>query len=90
MHKAVVNLFFKNSDFAIMPKALNQWKRWVQVRKLMKRYAAFTVNCMNHPLAMAFNRWKYQEAVQVQKLKQVHKSDLIERIVADETQIGSC
>ena len=90
MHKAVVNLFFKNSDFAIMPKALNQWKRWVQVRKLMRRYAAFSLNCMNHPLAWAFRRWKYQEAVQLDKLKNVHKTDLIEKIVQDEMQIGSC
>ena len=30
MHRAIVGLFFRNSDFEIIPKALNQWKRWVQ------------------------------------------------------------
>ena len=29
MHRAIVGLFFRNSDFEIIPKALNQWKRWV-------------------------------------------------------------
>jgi hypothetical protein len=30
MHRAVVGLFFRNSDFEIIPKAFNQWRRWVQ------------------------------------------------------------
>jgi hypothetical protein len=29
MHRAVVGLFFRNSDFEIIPKAFNQWRRWV-------------------------------------------------------------
>ena len=39
MHRAVVSLFFKKSEFNIMPKAMNQWKRWVQQRKLMKDWS---------------------------------------------------
>ena len=30
MTRAVVSLFFKNSEFNIVPKAMNQWKRWIQ------------------------------------------------------------
>lgn len=30
MQKGIINLFFKNSDFAVMPKALNAWKDYVQ------------------------------------------------------------
>ena len=30
MQKAVVGLFFKNTDFKIIPKAMNQWKEWVK------------------------------------------------------------
>ena len=29
MHRALVSLFFKKSEFNIMPKAMNQWKRWI-------------------------------------------------------------
>jgi hypothetical protein len=29
MHRAIVSLFFRRSDFSIMPKAMNQWKRWI-------------------------------------------------------------
>lgn len=39
MHKAVVSLFFKNSEFKIVPTAFNQWKRWLQQRKLCKQWA---------------------------------------------------
>lgn len=39
MHRAIVSLFFKKSDFNIMPKAMNQWKSWVQQRKLMKQWS---------------------------------------------------
>ena len=89
MQKAIVNLFFKNSDFSIMPKAMNQWKRWVAVRKMMRRQAAFVVNCLNHPLTLAFRRWKLSDAIAREKLKDVSKGDLINKIIADEMAIGS-
>lgn len=63
MQKAIVNLFFKNSDFSIMPKAMNQWKRWVAVRKMVRRQATFVVNCLNHPLTLAFRKWKLGDAI---------------------------
>jgi len=30
MHRAIVGLFFKKSEFKIIPKAFNQWKRWIE------------------------------------------------------------
>ena len=36
MQRGVIALFFKESQFNIVPKALNQWKAWVQRRKLVK------------------------------------------------------
>jgi hypothetical protein len=62
MQKAVVGLFFKNTDFNIIPKALNQWKEWVKSRKLAKENARLILNCLNHPLAIYFKKWKYEKA----------------------------
>jgi len=36
MQRGIIGLFFKESDFNIMPKALNHWKTWVAERKLMR------------------------------------------------------
>ena len=30
MQRGIINLFFKNSDFSVMPRALNAWKDFVQ------------------------------------------------------------
>ena len=49
MQKAVVGLFFKNTDFKIIPKAMNQWKEWVKSRKRLKENARNILNWMNHP-----------------------------------------
>lgn len=89
MHRAIVSLFFKKSDFSIMPKAMNQWKRWIQQRKLMKQWAQYTVNALNHPLFWAFRKWKMSEEEALKKLQQVSKKELIDKIIADELAIGS-
>lgn len=64
MQRAIVSLFFKNSEFSIMPKAMNQWKRWVQMRKLCRREAAFILNGLKHPLFWPFRKWKYAQEVE--------------------------
>ena len=84
-----MSLFFKNSEFQIVPKAMNQWKRWVEIRKLCKREAAFVVNAMNHPMFWAFRKWKYSEEIAREKLKDLTKNELVDKIVADEIAIGS-
>ena len=89
MHRAIVGLFFRNSDFEIIPKALNQWKRWVQQRKLVKQWSKYCVNAMNHPLHWAFRKWKLSEEDARAKLKNVLKKDLIKKIIDDELAIGS-
>lgn len=89
MQKAIVGLFFKNSEFSIMPKAMNQWKRWVQIRKMYRRQAGLVVNAINHPLFWAFRKWKYSEEIAKQKLKDLTKQDLIDKIISDEMAIGS-
>jgi hypothetical protein len=89
MQKAIVGLFFKNTDFNIIPKALNQWKEWVRLRKKVKENARFVVNCMNHPLAIYFKKWKFDKADSEKVLSQLSKKQLIDKIVADENLIGS-
>ena len=61
MHRAVVALFFKNSDFQIIPKAFNQWRRWIQMRKIVKQWSVYTVGAINHPLFWSFRKWKMHE-----------------------------
>lgn len=89
MQKAVVGLFFKNTDFNIIPKALNQWKGWVRSRKRVKENARYILNCLNHPLAIYFKKWKYEKADSEKVLNRLSKKQLIDKIVADENLIGS-
>lgn len=89
MQRAVVGLFFKNSDFKIMPKAFNQWKRWIENRRLYKRQAAFVVNALRHPLFWSFRKWRNQEEIARNKLKDITKKQLIDKIIQDELAIGS-
>jgi len=62
MHKAVLGLFFRNTDFNVIPKAMNHWKAWVSQRKRVKEAVRFVMNCMNHPLTIYFKKWKYEKA----------------------------
>lgn len=89
MHRAIVGLFFRKSDFEIIPKAFNQWRRWVQQRRLMKQWSRYCVNAMNHPLHWAFRVWKLSDEDAKQRLKKVLKKDLIKKIIDDELAIGS-
>ena len=89
MQKAVVTLFFKNTDFNIITKSLNQWKDWVKSRKIAKENARYVLNCLNHPLTIYFKRWKYEKADAEKVLDKLSKRQLIDKVVADENLIGS-
>jgi hypothetical protein len=73
MNKAVVGFFFKNSDFQIIPKAFNQWKKWILMRRLCRKQASFVLNGLHHPLFWAFRKWKYGDTVAKDKLKGITK-----------------
>lgn len=89
MQKAVVGLFFKNTDFNIIPRALNQWKEWVKSRKRAKENARFVLNCLNHPLTIYFKKWKFDKADSEKVIDKLSKKQLIDKVVADENLIGS-
>ena len=89
MTKAVTSLFFKASDFQIVPKAMNQWKRWIEQRRLYKDRCRFVRNAMNHPAYWMFRKWKDQDKHASKRLKHLTKQDLIEKIITDEMAIGS-
>ena len=89
MQKAVVGLFFRNTEFNIIPKALNQWKAYVASRKRARETARYAINLMNHPLTIYFKRWKYEKADSEKVLARLSKKQLIDKVVADENLIGS-
>ena len=89
MQKGIISLFFKNSDFSIVPKAFNHLKEFVKQRKLAKARAMQAINWMNHPLSVYFRKWKYDQADAENKLKGLSKQELIDKIIADENLIGS-
>ena len=62
MQKGIISLFFKNSDFSIVPKAFNHLKAFVRERKAAKARALQALNWMNHPLSVYFRKWKYDQA----------------------------
>lgn len=47
------------------------------------------MNSLNHPLHWYFRKWKLSEEIAKDKLKDVPKKDLIEKIIQDELAIGS-
>ena len=90
MQRGIISLFFKNSDgFNVVPKAFNQLKAYVRMRKLAKARARRVINMMQHPLTFYFNKWKYDMADQTKKLSGISKQELIDKIIADENLIGS-
>ena len=89
MQKGIISLFFKNSDFSIVPKAFNQLKAFVRERKAAKARALQALNWMNHPLSIYFRKWKYDQADAEKKLRGLSKQELIDKIIADENLIGS-
>ena len=62
MQKGIIGLFFKNSEFSVVPRALNAWKEYVLNRKRIRRTCQFVLNHLKHPLAGWFQRWKYDAA----------------------------
>ena len=74
MQKGIISLFFKNSDgFNIVPKAFNQLKAYVRMRKLAKEKARKILNMLHHPLAIYFNKWKYDMTDNMKKLEGISK-----------------
>jgi hypothetical protein len=74
MNKGVICLFFKNSEFNIVPKAFNSWKEFVLQRKRVRDAARFVLNSMHHPLQGWFNRWKYNAADAQKQMCEMSKS----------------
>lgn len=72
-----------------MPKAFNQLKAFVKQRKAAKARALQAINWMNHPLAVYFRKWKYDQSDAENKLRGLSKQELIDKIIADENLIGS-
>lgn len=62
MQQGIRRIFYKNSQFDIVPKAFNQLKAFVQARKLARENARRVLNWMRHPLAIYFKKWKYDMA----------------------------
>jgi hypothetical protein len=44
MQKGIIALFFQNSEFSVVPRALNAWKDYVAERRRVKRIALYVLN----------------------------------------------
>ena len=88
MHRAIVSYFYKG-NYDCMQKAFNHLKAYVARKKALKLRAIQVFNWMNHPLALAFRKWKYDMADTEEKLKGLSKQQIIDKIIADENLIGS-
>jgi hypothetical protein len=89
MQKGIIALFFQNSEFSVVPRALNAWKDYVAERKRVKRIALYVLNRLRHPLAGWFQRWKYDAADSQKQMMHFTKAELMDKIIADENLIGS-
>ena len=68
---------------------MNQWKKWVQTRRLMRKYADLAHNAMRHPLFWPFRKWKLGEVYAKDKMKALNKKELVDKIIADEMAVTS-
>lgn len=89
MQRGIRRIFYKHSQFDIIPKAFNQIKAFVRQRKLARENAKRILNWMRHPLAIYFKKWKYDLADAQRKLEGLSKQDLIDKIIQDENLLGS-
>lgn len=89
MQKGIIGLFFKNSEFSVVPKAMNAWRDYVAQRKRVRRTCQFVLNHLKHPLAGWFQRWKFDAADSQKQMLHLTKQQLVDKIVADENLIGS-
>lgn len=89
MHKGIRMIFYRQSQFDVLPRAFNQLKAFVRNRKLAKENARRILNWMRHPLAIYFKKWKYDMADAQKKLLGLSKQDLIDKIIQDENLLGS-
>lgn len=89
MQRGIRRIFYKHSQFDIVPKAFNQMKAFVRARKLARENAKKVLNWMRNPLAIYFRRWKYDMADQQKALAGLSKQDLIDKIIQDEQLLGS-
>lgn len=55
----------------------------------MRTWASFVSNGLRNPLFFYFRRWKHTDQQGISKLKDLTKSELIEKIITDELAIGS-
>jgi hypothetical protein len=55
----------------------------------VREAARFVLNSMHHPLMGWFNRWKFNGADAQKQMSEMSKSQIINKIIADENLIGS-
>jgi hypothetical protein len=89
MQRGIRRIFYKHSQFDIVPKAFNQIKAFVRARKLARENAKRVLAWMRHPLCVYFKKWKYDMADAQKKLSGLSKQDLIDKIIQDENLLGS-
>lgn len=82
-------MFFKNSEFNVVPKAYNTWREFVRLRKHARQAARLVLNNIHHPLSGWFFRWKYDCADTQARMQNFSKQQLIDKIIADENLIGA-
>ena len=73
MHKGIRMIFYRQSQFDVLPRAFNQLKAFVRARKLARENARRILNWMRHPLAVYFKKWKYDRADAQRKLEGLSK-----------------
>jgi hypothetical protein len=56
---------------------------------MCKHNSNFVINALNHPLFWAFRKWKCSQVDGRGQLKEMTKTDLIDKIITDELAIGS-
>lgn len=79
MRSFLIRLFFKTSEFNVIPKAFNQLKAWTRTRKMYKNAADMCLKYMRSDIYWAFKRWKHSHEDARKALSHLSKAELIKK-----------
>ena len=89
MKAFVIKLYFKISEFNIVPKAFNQLKAWTKTKKMYREAFETMSKFKNSHTYWAFRRWKYSHENERQAINSLSKQELIQKCIKDEQLLGS-
>lgn len=79
MRSFIIRMFFKMSEFSVIPKAFNQLKAYTRTKKLYRQTFDNLYKYMNSDIYWAFKRWKHHHEDERRELQNLSKKELVRK-----------